>query len=118
MSIETDINLNNLLNKIGNTPEKVTFNEVMQIISEQYLYQPTSFTNGGQLNDAFTNEASCKIFSFAKIHNLTESQTLSCFGDYYRKDVLENPTGTDHTNIRNFIKTGWSGIEFKALALS
>ncbi len=118
MSIETDINLKNLLEQIKHQPDKVDFDEVMQVISEQYLYQPTSFTNGMLVNDVSTNEGSCKIFAFAKMHNLTESQTLSCFGDYYRKDVMENPNGTDHSNIRNFIKTGWSGIEFEAVALS
>ena len=44
-------------------------------------------------------------------------QTLYLFGDYYRKDVLENPEGTDHQNIRNFITSGWGGIKFEGTAL-
>jgi hypothetical protein len=31
--------------------------------------------------------------------------------------VLKHPEGTDHQNIRNFIKTGWNGIEFSGSAL-
>ena len=38
--------------------------------------------------------------------------TLACFGAFYTEDVLKNPDGTDHQNIRNFMKTGWDGIAF------
>jgi len=57
------------------------------------------------------------LFSFAKLQGLTEEQTLACFGIYYRDDVLKNPDADNHQNIRNFIKTGWAGIEFDDLAL-
>jgi hypothetical protein len=30
---------------------------------------------------------------------------------------LKNPAGTDHQNIRNFMKTGWNGIQFEGEAL-
>ncbi|WP_188863865.1 HopJ type III effector protein, partial [Aliivibrio fischeri] len=43
--------------------------------------------------------------------------TLACFGQYYRHDVLENPQGDDHQNIRNFMVTGWAGVQFKTQAL-
>ncbi|HAB55541.1 MAG TPA: type III effector, partial [Cellvibrionales bacterium] len=33
-------------------------------------------------------------------------------GKYYRDDVLGNPSGDDHANIRNFILDGWLGIQF------
>jgi hypothetical protein len=39
------------------------------------------------------------------------------FGTYYRNDVLANPTGTDHGNIRNFMLSGWSEIKFDSPAL-
>ncbi|MFK7815738.1 MAG: HopJ type III effector protein, partial [Gammaproteobacteria bacterium] len=32
---------------------------------------------------------------------------------YYRDDVLQNPEGDNHQNIRNFMKTGWGGITFE-----
>jgi hypothetical protein len=48
---------------------------------------------------------------------LTPIETLTCFGDYYFIEVLQNPEGTNHQNIRNFIKTGWKGIHFDSIAL-
>jgi hypothetical protein len=63
------------------------------------------------------NEGSCKIFAFALIHQLSEAQTLTLFGDYYH-DVLNNPEGSGHQNIRNFIRDGWRGICFNGVALT
>jgi hypothetical protein len=51
------------------------------------------------------------------LNNLNQEQTLACFGDYYREDVLKNPEGNDHGNIRNFMNTGWNGIKFEDQAL-
>ncbi|MEP1447388.1 MAG: HopJ type III effector protein [Paraglaciecola sp.] len=45
------------------------------------------------INQAGTNEGSCKIFYFSKLQKLTENQTLALFGSYYRDDVLANPKG-------------------------
>jgi hypothetical protein len=89
----------------------------MAVIEAMYIFTPTAFKNAALLNEVGKNNGSCKIFSFAMLHNLTPQQTLYCFGDYYRKDVLLNPTGTDHQNIRNFMLTGWAGIEFEGSAL-
>lgn len=69
------------------------------------------------MNEANQNNGSCKIFSFAKMNNLSEKDTLALFGDFYRNDVLQNPEGEDHQNIRNFIKYGWNGIQFTEDAL-
>jgi len=33
------------------------------------------------------------------------------FGEHY-KDVLANPSGNDHPNIRNFMKLGWGSVTF------
>lgn len=100
----------------------VSFDETMSIIAANYRYQPTEFSNGlrdGTLtNPAGTNEGSCKIFAFAKLHQLDPQQTLNLFGDYYRLDVLANPHGTGHQNIRNFMKYGWQGIHFKGEVLA
>lgn len=98
----------------------VDFKDSMAIIAEHYAYQPAEFSNGLQqpvINQAGQNEGSCKIFAFAKLQGLNQAQTLALFGDFYRKDVLENPDGTDHQNIRNFIRDGWPGIAFKSEAL-
>jgi hypothetical protein len=57
------------------------------------------------------------LFAFAEIQSLSEAATLACFGAFYYDDVLKNPNGTDHQNIRNFMKTGCDGIAFYGSAL-
>ena len=110
--------LDTFLNKLNATPDTVTFDETMSVIEAMYDFTPTPFMNGSLNNETGKNNGSCKIFSFARLHQLSQQHTLHCFGDYYRKDVLENPDGTDHQNIRNFIGTGWNGIEFNGEALT
>lgn len=109
------------LEKIKNN-ETISFNETIALISENYVYQPTEFSNGlGNkkiTNTAKTNEGSCKIFAFAKLNQLDKLQTLNLFGDYYHKEVLQDPTGSNHQNIRNFMLDGWEGITFSQQALS
>ena len=100
------------LNKLRQTPEHIEFSDVMTVIGDHYKYTPTAFRNGTAHNEAGTNEGSCKIFAFAQLNNLPEDLTLACFGQYYREDVLKNPEGDDHGNIRNFMKSGWTGVEF------
>ena len=100
--------------------QAVDFNQTLAIIAQHYDYIPTEFSNGiiqPLLNAAGQNEGSCKIFAFAKHQQLTQEQTLSLFGDYYRRDVLNNPQGNDHMNIRNFMRDGWEGIVFHGEAL-
>lgn len=106
-----------LLTQLSSNADEVSFEQVMQVISANYSYTPASFKNGELFNEAGTNEGSCKIFYFAKLNELTEQQTLACFGRYYREDVLQNPEGSDHGNIRNFINTARQGIEFHSIAL-
>lgn len=101
--------------------EHVTFDETMQVIADNYQYQPTEFSNGlgnDQItNAAGSNEGSCKIFAFAQLNNLDVDQTLGLFGHYYWQEVLGDSSGTNHQNIRNFIKYGWQGISFKGAVL-
>jgi hypothetical protein len=104
--------LESFLQKLKDFPENIEFNDTMSIIDSLYVFTPTSFKNGDLVNEAGKNAGSCKIFSFARLHNLTPEQTLACFGSYYRDDVLNHPDHRDHLNIRNFMKTGLSGIEF------
>lgn len=99
----------------------VDFKDTMAVIAAHYEYRPCQFSNGIQqplVNAAGQNEGSCKIFAFAKLNGLNQAQTLALFGDYYRKDVLENPHGSDHQNIRNFLRDGWEGIVFNGEALT
>lgn len=105
------------LEKLKSTPEAVTFVETIAVIEENYTFTPTAFQNGLQHNAAGENSGSCKLFAFAKLQQLTETETLACFGAYYSEEVLGDPSGTNHQNIRNFMKTGWSGIQFEGEAL-
>ncbi|MFB9887104.1 HopJ type III effector protein [Balneatrix alpica] len=111
----SSLSLDAFLQNIGTDPQ-LDFEHCMQVIQQHYDYTPTAFSNGleGDLivNDAGRNEGSCKIFAFARLHKLSEAQTLACFGRYYRVDVLQHPEGTDHQNIRLFMRYGWEGINF------
>ncbi|QQR98343.1 MAG: HopJ type III effector protein [Sphingobacteriales bacterium] len=107
-----------LLDKIQTSIDTIQFDEVISFIDQHYDFTPTKFINGKNINEINQNNGSCKIFYFAKIHNLSNEQTLQLFGDYYRKDVLEHPEKEDHQNIRNFIQFGWNGISFDGVALS
>ena len=111
------MNLESFLEKLKQTPEAITFAETMAVIEANYDFTATAFENGLQHNAAGENSGSCKLFAFAEIQNLTEAATLSCFGAYYYEEVLGDPEGTKHQNIRNFIKTGWNGIAFYGDAL-
>ena len=112
------MNIEALIDKARKTPELVEFNEVIAVIESHYHYSPTRFTNGLAVNEAGHNEGSCKIFAFAKLNNLDENETLALFGKFYREDVLQNPEGSDHANIRNFMQKGWAGIDFEQMPLT
>ena len=111
------MSLEQFLNKIKTQAETITFAETIAVIEQNYDFTPTRFINGETVNEANQNNGSCKIFSFAKLHDLSKEETLQLFGDYYRKEVLENPTGTDHANIRNLMQQGWNGVQFEGNAL-
>ncbi|MGV8934696.1 MAG: HopJ type III effector protein [Gallionellaceae bacterium] len=106
------------LKKLNTTPEQIAFTDTIAVIDAHYDFTPTAFKNGAINNDQGQNNGSCKLFAFAKLHNLNEQQTLHCFGTYYRDDVLKHPEGTVHQNIRNFIKHGWNGVQYSGLALN
>lgn len=113
--------LNEFLQQLNSAPESIEFQQVIDLISANYDYTPTTFSNGigadCVTNAAGTNEGSCRIFAFARLNRLSAAQTLACFGKFYRLDVLENPQGTDHANIRTFMRHGWDGIRFEGAAL-
>lgn len=106
--------LNTFINTIKSN-QSVSFDDTMTIINNWYHYTPTTFINGldefAIINTAGSNEGSCKIFAFAKLQQLDQVQTLKLFGDYYQ-DVLNDPNGASHQNIRNFMQYGWEGIKF------
>lgn len=111
------MNIEIFLQKIKQSPQSITFPETIAVIDNNYTFTPTAFNNGTQHNEAGENSGSCKLFAFAQIQNLTQLATLACFGAFYFDEVLKNPDGTNHQNIRNFMKTGWNGIQFEGEAL-
>lgn len=96
---------------------KATFTEVIATVDSLYNHTPTAFKNGGAYNEASQNQGSAKVFSFAKLNNLTKEDTLLLFAEHYQS-VLNTPEATDHQNIRQFMQNGWEGIEFEGEALS
>lgn len=111
------MNLDAFLKKLNDQPESITFAETMAVIDASYEFAPAAFTNGEARNEAGQNSGSCKLLAFALLNKLTKEQTLACFGAYYRDDVLKNPDGSGHQNIRNFMKTGWAGVAFDRMPL-
>lgn len=105
------------LRRLREAPAQIEFSETIAAIEAHYVYTPTAFRNGDVENAAGQNGGSCKIFAFARIHGLSEPETLACFGRYYREDVLQHPEASDHPNIRNFIRSGWGGVVFAGEAL-
>lgn len=103
--------------KLATAPTSIVFNDTMAVIDANYTFTPTKFTNGNTVNEANQNNGSCKLFAFAKLQNFTKEETLACFGQFYTKDVLENPAGDDHQNIRNFMISAWGGFQFSGEAL-
>lgn len=112
------MNLAAFLEKLKSSPESISFDDTMAIIDAAYTFAPASFTNGSLVNEAGKNSGSCRLFAFAMLNGLSEPETLACFGAYYREDVLKHPEGSDHQNIRNFMKTGWAGIKFERMPLT
>lgn len=93
------------------------FSDVIAFIEARYTHTPTAFKNGVQQNAANENQGSAKVFSFAQLQGLNQTETLSLFAEHYAS-VLATPEATDHQNIRQFMQHGWDGITFEGQALS
>lgn len=110
------MNLEDLIQQIKNRPNTVEFDQVMAVIDASYNYTESAFSNGlgddRVDNGVGENAGSCRIFAFGQINGLNESETLVCFGKYFRQDVVAHPDGSDHANIRTFMRHGWKGIRF------
>ena len=112
------MSISEFLVALRSQPGQIAFADTMAVIESHYAFTPTRFTNGDAVNEAGTNSGSCKLFAFARLQGLSEQETLDCFGAFYREDVLQHPDATNHANIRNFMRTGWSGISFEGEPLT
>lgn len=104
-----------LLNALAH--HKINFKQVLKFIESRYDFEPTAFQNGAQKNAAGENQGSCKVFCFAHLNNFNQLDTLALFAEHYQA-VKDNPDGTDHQNIRQFMHHGWAGVHFEGHALT
>lgn len=111
--------LEELIGRIRTQPDTLRFDEVIAAIDAHYDFYPTRFStgHGDIVNEAGSNEGSCRILAFAQLQGLSREQALACFGDYYRTDVLRHPAQTRHANIRAFMTHGWEGVHFDRMPL-
>lgn len=110
--------LETFFRQLSTEPDSISFQQTIALIDALYDFTPTAFQNGEQFNEAGENNGSCKILAFALLHQLSEPQTLQLFGDFYRLEVLPDIKGSNHANIRNFMRTGWDGVEFHGKPLA
>ena len=101
----TDISA--ILNAIDN--KTMRFDDVINYIDDYYRYVPVTFGKGGRDKGVGGNGKSAKIFALAKLHGLSQLDTLKLFAEHYDA-VKSTPNGTDHANIRNFLHWGWQGF--------
>ncbi|MEQ5837021.1 HopJ type III effector protein [Marinobacter sp. NFXS9] len=92
------------------------FEDTLALVDRFFEFTPTAFRNGLLENRPDENSGSCRIFALGQLAGLAEQQTLACFGRHYRT-VMDDPSGSSHANIRQFMSTGWSGIAFDGRAL-
>ena len=111
------MNLDVFIQKLKDEPKNIEFSETIAVVESNYDFTPSAFKNGLLYNHAGENSGSCKLFAFAKIQGFTKEETLACFGAFYFEDVLKDPNGIGHQNIRNFMKTGFDGLFFEGEAL-
>ena len=101
-----------LLSLLRDRQSEITFPLVMETIDELYEVREVGFSVGEVVSEPGQNMGTAKILSFARISGLEARTTLNLFGDYYRKDVLESPDGSEHANIRAFMEGGWECVAF------
>ena len=89
-------------------PDNLDFAELIDVIETNYEVGLIEFKNGDIVNKAGENEGSAKLLSYAALCDFDKETTLKLWGQYY-KEVLADPDGDSHKNIRNFMKTGWEG---------
>jgi hypothetical protein len=100
-----------LLTTVQTSPQSIEFDAVIEMIDTNFDINPTGFTVGDVKSEAGENMGSSKLLGLGKLVGLSEQETLCLFGKYY-KSVCANPDGTDHPNIRAFMKGGWGVVDF------
>lgn len=109
--------LDDLKRALEQDPGHIDFADVIALVDAQFSFSATAFANGELQNAAGQNNGSCKLLALGQYLALNKDQTLALFGHYYRDEVLGNPDGSDHGNIRNFMRTGHAGVAFAQFPL-
>jgi len=86
--------------KLKENPKQIEFSETIEVIEAYYDFSPTAFV------------------TFSKIESLAKEETLACFGAFYYDEVINDPTGAGHQNIRNFMKSGFDRLTIHGAALT
>ena len=89
---------------------KMNFSDFTNLIDQEYEFLNVAFTNNDLVNSKEENQGSAKVFCFALMHSLSESDTLRCFGEHYQSVIDEPENHNSHLNIRRFVSNGWKGI--------
>ena len=108
--------LQELMATLHGHPDDLKFADVLETIDAEFEFTPCAFVNGDVHNTADENQGSCKVLCFAHKAGLAEGVALKLFAEHYRS-VLADPKGTDHANIRQFMKRGWMGVSFNGSPL-
>lgn len=91
------------------------FADTLAFIEQWYHYQPSAFSFDGLASTLEQNQGSCKIFALAQLLNLSQQQTLQCFGEHYRN--LNSATAPLHANLNKLAKQPLSNLEFSQFPL-
>jgi len=63
--------LNDYLKNLAENPKSIQFTDTIAVIEANYTFTACDFNNHGLLSSASENNGSCKIFAFAKLHQLS-----------------------------------------------
>lgn len=96
---------------------KARFQDVINFIDHYYDYHSSSFVNGQKSNARGQNDGAARVLAFGHLNNLSVLDTLKLFAEHYQA-VEANAGGTDHENIRQFIRYGWFGLMFDHFPLT
>jgi hypothetical protein len=104
--------LNDLLAAVYSDSKTLAFADVLSAIDAEFDFTPSAFVNGELKNSETENQGSCKVLCFAHKAGLSEGHAVRLFAEHYR-DVLADPKGDSHQNIRQFMKHGWHKVSFE-----
>ncbi|MBT3727100.1 hypothetical protein HOG21_05480 [bacterium] len=92
--------------------EAETFDDFIAFVDKYFMLISTGFNNNGLKNNKFKNEGSLKVLAFAKYCKMTDVTEIAGLFKGYYKDVLKDPKGDNHQNIRHLINGSIYEVSF------